>query len=285
MFTLVILFLAWTGGDPHIQTLDGFTYTFNGIGDYTLLAVRNSSEFLIHSRMSLASVSSNSSADGSRATVFSAFAMKTDQGALVEIYLNTTSRFKKFSMNSAIFNIRSYTIAHFKLILQIVIIFSKSLKYSLQIGPFNFIVLCSSINTICFYISAGIVELYVQKKSYPTSSFSATQTINGTDITWTSGNKMQLTVIYESGVSSVVDVFENQLTIQVTSSSNFYNKTMGLLGLNNGDTSDDFTRPDGSTLPINSTQETIYYGFGKLCKWHHVISFEFILFIIIEKSI
>ena len=41
--------------------------------------------------MSKARVNSNSSLTASRATVFSGFAMKTDQGALVEFYLNVTS--------------------------------------------------------------------------------------------------------------------------------------------------------------------------------------------------
>ena len=85
-------FSAFTYGDPHIRTLDGHTYTFNGIGDYILFTVKNSSEFIIHSRMSKARVNSNSSITASRATVFSGFAMKTDQGALVEFYLNVTSK-------------------------------------------------------------------------------------------------------------------------------------------------------------------------------------------------
>ena len=86
------LFTAWLGGDPHIRTLDGHTYTFNGIGDYLLLGVKNSSEFLIHSRMSKAKVNPNSTITASRATVFSAFALRTDQGAVVELYLNVTSK-------------------------------------------------------------------------------------------------------------------------------------------------------------------------------------------------
>ena len=85
-------FIAFTFGDPHIQTLDGHTYTFNGIGDYILFSVKNSTEFIIHSRMSKAQFLRNSSLTESRATVFSAFAMKTDQGALVELYLNVTSK-------------------------------------------------------------------------------------------------------------------------------------------------------------------------------------------------
>ena len=82
---------AFTFGDPHIRTLDGHTYTFNGIGDYVLFSVKNSTKFIIHSRMSKARVSQNASLSESKATVFSAFAMKSDQGALVEFYMNVTS--------------------------------------------------------------------------------------------------------------------------------------------------------------------------------------------------
>ena len=85
--------LAFTFGDPHIRTLDGYTYTFNGIGDYILFSVKNSTEFIIHSRMSKAKVSENSSLADSGATVFSGIAMTADQGALVELYLNVTSKY------------------------------------------------------------------------------------------------------------------------------------------------------------------------------------------------
>ncbi len=83
---------GWSGGDPHITTLDGHTYTFNGVGDYTYLAIQNSSDVLIHSRMSKAAIKPNATVTQSRATVFSGFALKAEQGASVEIYLNVTSK-------------------------------------------------------------------------------------------------------------------------------------------------------------------------------------------------
>ena len=85
---------GWFFGDPHITTLDGHTYTFNGVGDYICLSVKNVSNALtIHSRMSKAHIQPNSSVVASKATVFSAFALTTiDDGALVEIYLNVSSK-------------------------------------------------------------------------------------------------------------------------------------------------------------------------------------------------
>ena len=76
-----------------MKTLDGHTYTFNGIGDYIMLAIKNSSEFFIHSRMSKTRIGTNTSLAEARATVFSGFAIKTEKGALVELYLNVTSKF------------------------------------------------------------------------------------------------------------------------------------------------------------------------------------------------
>ena len=116
--------------------------------------------------------------------------------------------------------------------------------------------------------------ILVNKKNYSTSYFTTTQTFNDTEITWSTGNKTQLTVTYDTGVGAVIDVFSSQLSIQVMSSSLYVNKTIGLLGVNNNDVKDDFTRPDGSTISINSTQEQIYYQFGKLCMYSPYCYFQ-----------
>ena len=125
--------------------------------------------------------------------------------------------------------------------------------------------------------AAGSVKLLVNKITYPVANFTTTQTINETDITWTTTNgTSKLTVYFESGVGADIDVFENQLTIQVTSSESFKNKTIGLLGVNNNDINDDFTRPDGTQISINATQREIFYNFGKYCKY-------FFLYDVFEK--
>ena len=109
------------------------------------------------------------------------------------------------------------------------------------------------------------MKILVNKNNYSSSYFATTQTINDTDITWSSGNKTELAIEYDSGVGAIIQVFSSQLTIQVTPSTSHVNNTVGLLGVMNNDISDDFTRPDGTILSINSTQEEIYYQFGKLC--------------------
>ena len=54
-------------GDPHITTIDGRRYTFNGLGEYVLLRTNNSN-FEFQGRTELA--------PNSAATVFSAFALR-----------------------------------------------------------------------------------------------------------------------------------------------------------------------------------------------------------------
>lgn len=66
------LCLAWFYGDPHFQTIDGNTYTFNGHGEYILLRLISGS-FEIQCRTSRFERSDGSDSD---ATVFSAFAVK-----------------------------------------------------------------------------------------------------------------------------------------------------------------------------------------------------------------
>ncbi len=36
-----IFFAVWSFGDPHIISLDNYAYTFNGLGEYTVINVRN----------------------------------------------------------------------------------------------------------------------------------------------------------------------------------------------------------------------------------------------------
>jgi hypothetical protein len=61
-------------GDPHITTLDGKEYTFNGWGEYTMVKIRTSSViFDLQARTDLAT---NSNGTKINATIFSGFAGK-----------------------------------------------------------------------------------------------------------------------------------------------------------------------------------------------------------------
>ena len=60
--------IAWFWGDPHFTTLDDFTYTFNGLGEYVLLRAMGEINVEFQGRTALAT--------SSDATVFSAFAIQ-----------------------------------------------------------------------------------------------------------------------------------------------------------------------------------------------------------------
>ena len=61
----MLSYTAWCWGDPHIRTVDGRRYTFNGLGEYIFANVNNI--FETQARTKLA-------AENITATVFSAFA-------------------------------------------------------------------------------------------------------------------------------------------------------------------------------------------------------------------
>ena len=47
MFLFVV---GWFFGDPHINTLDGTGYTFNGLGEYMMLEYTNGDPFRLQAR-------------------------------------------------------------------------------------------------------------------------------------------------------------------------------------------------------------------------------------------
>ncbi|XP_068921147.1 mucin-4 [Petaurus breviceps papuanus] len=60
---------AWMFGDPHITTLDGANYTFNGLGDFLLVQAKDgNSSFLLHGR--------TAKMESAQATKFVAFAAR-----------------------------------------------------------------------------------------------------------------------------------------------------------------------------------------------------------------
>ena len=48
--SLILLPIGWLYGDPHITTFDGTGYTFNGLGEYTMLEYTNGDPFEIQAR-------------------------------------------------------------------------------------------------------------------------------------------------------------------------------------------------------------------------------------------
>ncbi|KAK2149527.1 hypothetical protein NP493_2972g00009 [Ridgeia piscesae] len=79
-------FIGWMFGDPHIRTLDGFGYTFNGLGEYTLVETTHDN-FTLQGRTAKARDANGTETD---ATVFSAFAARDVDSDTVHIGMNAT---------------------------------------------------------------------------------------------------------------------------------------------------------------------------------------------------
>ena len=79
-----------------------------------------------------------------------------------------------------------------------------------------------------------------------------------------------------AGFTLTVRVNEGQLDVTVATPHSYRNNTQGLLGVFNGDPTDDLMTPSGQLLPSTSSEETIFDNFGELCKscsviaWCHV---------------
>ena len=70
------MYVAWFWGDPHFTTLDGFTYTFNGIGEYVLVrSMEDDIEFQARTEL----------VENSGATAFSAFAIRNNN-TIVQVH-------------------------------------------------------------------------------------------------------------------------------------------------------------------------------------------------------
>ena len=82
-----------------MSTIDGKVYTFNGLGDYTLVTVTDDAiGFVLQGRTSKAKVNESFGIAQSKATVFSGFAVKEKDQAHIEIYLNVTCKYSTFTV-------------------------------------------------------------------------------------------------------------------------------------------------------------------------------------------
>ncbi|XP_072266268.1 uncharacterized protein [Pyxicephalus adspersus] len=185
---------GWMFGDPHMTSLDGLSYTFNGLGDFTLVqACADNINFTLQGR--------TEQTPGAQATNFKAFAVQyssSNATIKVEWYLesdNSTSTF----VNGQIVS------------------FSYSEDMDAKINDSN-------------------PAVFLLKNDSITATFEGV---------------LSVSVSQYYGMFSAVSSLPSQ----------FLGKTTGLLGTWNNNQSDDFTRPNGTTIPMNSTEEAIYqYG-------------------------
>ena len=189
-------------GDPHLITLDGYKYTFNGKGEFILVETTGEG-FTLQGRMVEAQTGNGSNQTVSSGTVFGAFVAKESDSDTVQIELN-----------------------------------QEGLVALVNGGTLDFGML----------LSQGFANVTVSDKG------------NGTlSADFTSGSSIQVTE--SNGIIS---------DILITVSNEYFNKTRGLLGQFNRDSSDDL-RPANSSvpLPLNSSLEMIHYQFGLTCEQYY----------------
>ncbi|RDD42220.1 Mucin-like protein, partial [Trichoplax sp. H2] len=188
---------GWFWGDPHIRTLDGKQYTFNGLGEYVLLQSTNS--FILQGRTMKAVRNGSLSA---AATVFSAFASTENDADTVQFMLNKTLNGIDISIN-------------------------------------------------------GTIALSM-------NSLSENETHEYTNVDIIRMSNKTVSAIFSSGVSIEVTLLTQMLTVAFNGPDEIKGTTVGLLGMWNDNVNDDFRRPDGTSLNINSSESQIYYNFGQL---------------------
>ena len=94
---IVLKFAVFSFGDPHIDTLDGFQYTFNGWGEYTMMKIDNAT-FEVQARTSLATSVTGNETKIINATVFSAFAAKEGENSTLQVELTSDLKSKLISI-------------------------------------------------------------------------------------------------------------------------------------------------------------------------------------------
>ncbi|NXK54783.1 MUC4 protein, partial [Chauna torquata] len=179
-------------GDPHITTLDGLTYTFNGLGDFVLLLASDAqTSFVLQGRTAQTGTA--------QATNFVAFAAQ---------YISTTTTTVEWTLGSQ-GEVR--VLLNYKTI---------QFSYSQDMGA----------------------EVYYRPGVLLVNTSSITAIFDGT---------IAISISSNSGILSMICSLPDQ----------YRNGTKGLLGVWDHDPADDFQMPNGTSIPVNSSEEEIFsYG-------------------------
>ncbi|XP_033122638.1 uncharacterized protein LOC117121521, partial [Anneissia japonica] len=94
---------GWMFGDPHMTTLDGYDYTFNGIGEYILeeVMLEDNQRFVVQCRMQPPILQTDSVAG---ATVFTSFVGAIDNGTKVEMRITEDALDLDILVNGTVIN-------------------------------------------------------------------------------------------------------------------------------------------------------------------------------------
>ena len=219
-------FFAIGRGDPHVKTLDGRDYTFNGLGEYMIFKSVDDS-FVFQGRTQLV--------NGSTAASFSAFAA----GAFAPSGSFTTS-----SLDS--------TVVHVEL----------ANNSSLRIWACCYSaandLLTESRSTFGETwrdITSEVFDLVVNEGILPLRNVVLSRKMNST-----------VELSFSSGISLEVQQQGRLLTFVISAPEKLKGLTKGLLGRWDDDETNDFVSRSGIEILINSTNRDIHNQFGQTCE-------------------
>ncbi|XP_064333060.1 mucin-4 [Camelus dromedarius] len=184
---------AWMFGDPHITTLDGANYTFNGLGDFLLVQAQDrNSSFMLQGR--------TAQTGSAQATNFIAFAAKYSSSTLDPI----------------------------------------TVQWFLEPN-----------DTIH-------VRLNNQNVTTTREGAEGQVIVNTTGVIMTRNGSM-VSANFDGAVTVSVIALSNILHASCSLPEEYQNHTEGLMGFWNGNPHDDFRMPNGSTIALGSTEETLFH--------------------------
>ncbi|XP_019328413.1 PREDICTED: mucin-4 [Aptenodytes forsteri] len=179
-------------GDPHITTLDGLTYTFNGLGDFVLLLASDAqTSFVLHGRTAQTGTA--------QATNFVAFAAQ---------YISATTTTVQWTLGSQ-----------------------------------------------------GDIKILLNNE---TIQFSFSQDM-GAEVYYSPGvllvNASSVTAVFDGAIAVSISAVSGILSVVCSLPDRYRNSTKGLLGVWDHDPANDFQMLNGTSIPMNSSEEEIYsYG-------------------------
>lgn len=79
-------FKAWIIGDPHFTSLDGYQYTFNGLGDYQVGLIYDGQTLVYEIQGRTQRVVNKETGELGQATFFDAFAIRKENTTVRSLY-------------------------------------------------------------------------------------------------------------------------------------------------------------------------------------------------------
>lgn len=210
--------VVWLWGDPHILTLDGRSYTFNGLGEYILMKTVNET-FVLEGRTRIVM--------NSTATVFSAI---------------VAAQFLP-SSNGFVFGLLESSVVHAELTLH-----NRLLLFACCYG--NNSRLDASLKT---FSSSAWWNITSDFYNLPINS-----SIILDNAVLTRHGEQRFVVLFSLEVAVRVEVKTNSLSFVLVAPPGMKGNTEGLIGVWDDDIGNDFTRRNGSAMAQNSTDRQIH---------------------------